>query len=301
MDRQADLGDHRVLADLLDRLLALPRIADDALAEAEADAAPRIQRFERGLEAAREEVRRSERELEEASDEDSRICEDELEAARANIARMETAADDLEAALQRYRRAARQLRSLDRETLAPARDFLTERLRALESYAGLRPGGGSGRDVSRAAASTVALKEDAPPIRSSIATALPPLPDGYGWIKIESLPFNPRLDWGHGHDRSRLEAAMKTFARDLLPRLRVDAADPDSLRAIDRANGRADCTPVHPESLVNVRAMLFSTDAIAVSALPGGRFDVSSGDHLIEVARSLGWTHIPARLLGGSR
>src|SRR4051812_34366878 len=109
MAEQANLGDSRVLEGLLHSLRGLPRMIDRALANAEAEATPRMARFELALHAAREEVRAAERALEVADDEEGRWHEDTLEDARDRLRRIEAAADDLADALGDYRGAARNL------------------------------------------------------------------------------------------------------------------------------------------------------------------------------------------------
>lgn len=294
----ANLGDSRVVEELLRCLYALPGIVDRALAEAETEAAPRIARFERALDAAHDEVREAERALDAAEDEDARWQEDRLEEARAHLSRMEAAGDDLLSALSDYRSAASDLSSLDREALTPARDFLEGRLQALADYEALRPDGRPSAGAREQAAPALS-EAAAPAVVAPLAAALPPLPGGYAWIPIAGLPSEPELEWGAG--RATIEQGLRTFAAELLPRLRDGLLSRDDLVEFDRANGRDEGGLVYPDSLANVRDMFFGSEPVAVSPLPGGSFDVTNGRHRIEAARALGWTHLPARLIGPSR
>ncbi len=97
-----------------------------------------------------------------------------------------------------------------------------------------------------------------------------------------------------------MEAGLRAFAQDLLPRMRAGTATRDELAALDRADGRDTGGLIRPDNLANLHDVFFGSDPIAVSPLSTGSYDISSGRHRIEIARALGWTHIPARLLEGA-
>lgn len=301
MADSANLGDGQVVEELLRCLSGLPRTMNRAIAEAEAEAMPRIARFERALEEAHDEVRNAEHALEDSDDDEARWQEDRLEEARARLSYMESAGDDLLAALGHYRSAAAELSRLDREILAPAQGFLDGRLQALAEYAGATPGAATRAVSGTQAASAPRARAAAPAIVAALASSLPLLPEGYAWIQIEKLPASQRADWSRGMPRAAVEQGLATFAADFLPRLRGGFPAREDLVEFDRANGRDNGGLVHPESLENVREMFFGANPVAVSPLPRGTYDIEKGHRRIEVARELGWTHIPARLLSRSR
>lgn len=272
-----------------------------ATAEAEAEAMPRIARFEHALEAAHDEVREAERALDDSEDDEARWREDRLEEARARLSYMESAGDDLVAALSNYRSAAAELSRLEREILAPAREFLDGRLQALAEYGGASPRAAPAAPSGAQAESAHRGRAAAPAVIAALASSLPLLPEGFAWIPIEKLPAARRADWSRDTSRAAVEQGLLTFAADFLPRLRGGFPLREELVEFDRANGRDNGGLVHPESLENVREMFFGSDPVAVSSLPGGTYDISKGHRRIEAARELGWTHIPARLLGRSR
>jgi hypothetical protein len=90
---------------------------------------------------------------------------------------------------------------------------------------------------------------------------------------------------------------MRAFAEDLAPRL-SGGASRDDLAAFDRAHGRDRGGIVQPDSLANLFDVFFGSDPIAVSPGTDGVFSLSSGRHRTEIARRLGWTHVPGRILG---
>ena len=292
---QADLTDGRLLERLLGAFQTLPRIVDRALIEAETDATPRMARFAAAVDDARDELRSAERAAEDADEDDASMWEDHVEEARVRLARLEAAADDLRSALGDYRSAARELRGLDRETLAAGRDFLSGRLKALKEYDGLRLASEAGT-----AGNLNSSVDGAPP---SSAPDLPQLPAGFSWVPIDRIISRDEpeaLQWTK-IELSVMEAGMRAFSTDLIPLLRKGKASRNDLAEFDSEHGRDGHGPVKADSLANLHDVFFGSDSIAATLTADGFYDLSSGRHRAQVARQLGWTHIPARLLGQGR
>ncbi|HEY0599193.1 hypothetical protein [Brevundimonas sp.] len=292
MSDQADLRNTSVLAQLLATVEGFSRSIGSIAAEANDDARPRLERIERSVHAALERVRWARRAAAEA-DEDSRDdALRDLEEAEDLLAALEAAASRVRDALGRYRHAARELNAAD---FRGARAYLAARLETAMAYAGVAPGRpGQGRPAIDGAGGTRG-KEDAP-----LPAELPPLPAGFSWVPLGDidLPDEAALVWEKGVDRSTMVAGLQAFARDLAPLLAHGAVSADDLAGFDRATGRNGASGVHPQSLSNLHAVFFGADPIAAERYPDGKYRLASGRHRTAVARSLGWTHVPARNSG---
>ena len=296
MEVQADLGDLQSLERLAEVLERLAPITRQTLAEAEADAMPRLRRIEQRLASAEEACRRAETAAENADDENRASLERWAEEARERVDELRRAAERVERALSRYRDAARGLRELDRAVLSPARSFLSRKASEARDYLAVRIDGAPAAD-------------GAPSLRREAGTTnpwgpdLPGLPGGFAWIPVASIepprPGDPPLEWKKGITREVMAIGLGAFAGQIIPRLRAGPIDRDELRAADRAAGRATGGAVPADSLDNLHEVFFGSDSIAASRLPDGRYTLLSGRHRTEVARSLGWSHVPVRMDGG--
>lgn len=134
---------------------------------------------------------------------------------------------------------------------------------------------------------------------------LPPLPNGLYWIAISDLdmPSIPS-DMAFNHaPRADMAQMMDTFMTGLVPMLQADPSlNRDGLVAMDTIMGIGGNGLVSPRSLAFAwDCMIGGSDLIAVSRGSNGRFGWSSGRHRSLIAQTLGWTHVPARVLGGTR
>jgi hypothetical protein len=303
MDTQAELLDDGPLQALAQTMAGLPKMLARALDCTENDAGPRLRRLERAIDEARWQVQRAEAALESVDYEDGEGDYDAaaayLEAARAHLARLEAGAQRVEEALTRYRSAALDLRETERRTMTQAHSFLLERLTALRAYDAVRLEGG-GRSAPQAASTTSVAEEDT---RTPVGRDLynTPLPAGFEWVPIAEIhthPTDPLLAWKSAGEAERMRIGLQTFARDLSPLLRSSAhVDPDLLLAFDREHGRQGTGVVRPDSLSNIFEVFLRSDPIAVSPDGDRGYTFSNGRHRTEIARGLGWTHVPAKVL----
>jgi hypothetical protein len=127
-----------------------------------------------------------------------------------------------------------------------------------------------------------------------------PLPGGFEWVQVDLLDWDdipPGLAF-HKASQPAIEAMMHVFQDKLLPLM---ASNPnigrDNLHRLDQIGGRL--TPDGMgTSLSFAWDCMFGTDPIAVSrGAPGQRLGWTSGRHRAVVAQSLGWTHLPARIV----
>ena len=91
---------------------------------------------------------------------------------------------------------------------------------------------------------------------------------------------------------------MRALGRDLLPTLSREGFCRIDLDRFDQNAGRNDGSIVHPESLANLYDIFFGSDPIAASPSFNGMLELSSGRHRVLIAKDLGWTHVPGRMLG---
>jgi hypothetical protein len=296
---QAYLADVNALRSLADCVSHLPGHISRAIQEAEADAAPRLRRLERAAERAREYLRQAEDAYHSASDEDRDEAYDALQEARDRVSRIEGAVDRVRNSLRRYKSCARDLDEARRGLLMGASGYLSERILAVERYLALRPDGNA-TPVRSASVGASGAAGDLYPLQSMVDT---PLPKGFMWVPIaeivEPLPVDPS-EWKKGTSKEEMQIGLNTFRRDMMPIFaRGDPAAHDDFRALDQKLGRMSSGPVRADSLMHLYEVFFGGDPIAVDRGTGGKgFSVNSGRHRISVAKELGWTHVPARLLG---
>jgi hypothetical protein len=301
---QAELHDTRALEALIGVVSRLPALCVRVRDAATEDAEPRLRRLEEAIEELKDQVRRLRSLLEEArsrgSDDDEEAdgsyadgLEAELEAAEERLRRLETAAQEVQRALGRYRSAAGRLEALDRESLAPAGRYLEDVLAASQVYDAI--------SVPRAnvAASGVLPPASAAP-RAAEERDLPPLPPGFNWIPIDRTVLDEaNLGPPKGVSRETIETGLRAFQADMLPRFQAGRASRDEFFALDRELGRESHGQMPADNLANLYDLLFGDDAIAVSPLADGHYSFSSGRHRTAIARALGWSHVPGRILGG--
>jgi len=118
---------------------------------------------------------------------------------------------------------------------------------------------------------------------------------GLAQVPLDQVDFsdNPILDgFGKGGaTRGDYRWAVSTWADVVEPAVR-DGADRSYFEARDAERGATGW-----RQTANVYDVFLGSDPIAVSCRPDGSLDPQSGRHRIEVARELGITHLPARLL----
>jgi len=140
-----------------------------------------------------------------------------------------------------------------------------------------------------------------------VAKPLPPLPGGLKWVPLADLDMQgipPDLAFNHA-GRGDMVQMMETFMTLLVPMLEADSGlTRDGLVAMDIIMGLGTNGLVSPRSLAFAwDCMIGGTDLIALSApsaASNNRYGWSSGRHRSTLAQSLGWTHVPARILGAT-
>lgn len=138
---------------------------------------------------------------------------------------------------------------------------------------------------------------------------LPLLPNNLTWVSLEKLnwqDFPDDLDYKKV-PAEKIRLMMKTFMEDLIPILyERPNISVDELRKIDKFQGR----DFDDQQFVSSRSMALAyqcilgvdqfSDVIALnpsrSASPDS-FDFTSGRHRALIAKKMGWSHIPARVI----
>lgn len=135
---------------------------------------------------------------------------------------------------------------------------------------------------------------------SSKSQSTPPLPGGMKWIALADLDWSsvpPNLQFKKAA-ADEIETMMARFDREIVPLM----SDPggvsrDQLVQIDLMRGTTDPS----QSLAFAwDCMIGGGDVIALDAphpLTGPQYGWTSGRHRALVARNLGWTHIPAKVI----
>lgn len=114
-------------------------------------------------------------------------------------------------------------------------------------------------------------------------------------VSLDQIDYsdNPILDefTRGGATRGDYRWAVSTWADVVEPAVR-DGHDRSYFEARDAERGASGW-----RQTANVYDMFLGSDPIALSRRPDGKLDPQSGRHRIEIARELGLTHLPARLL----
>ena len=99
----------------------------------------------------------------------------------------------------------------------------------------------------------------------------------------------------HGASYEEMSEAMRAFQERILPQL-LDGASPRQLADDDPATKAGLVDWASAEQLLS--EFVTGGDVICVEASADGRMTVNGGRHRIQVARDLGFTHVPARIIG---
>lgn len=168
-------------------------------------------------------------------------------------------------------------------------------------------GGGSESALPSFASSQTGQRSNPPappltPPAQTLQKRLPLLPRGLAWVALTDLDMHSiPADMTFNHaPRADMTQMMETFMTGLVPMLQADPnLTRDGLAAMDTIMGIGVNGLVSPRSLAFAwDCMIGGNDLIALSRGSNGRYGWSSGRHRSLVAQSLGWTHVPARILG---
>jgi hypothetical protein len=310
MSDQAFVNDTQPLRILEEKTAQLSVYIARTIADVEADVGPRLRRLEQAVEAARDAVRDAENAYYRACDDDdedgnvSDAAAAELAEARERLARLLRVVEIVKGALRDYKNAARNLADSRRGLLPGASAYMAERLHALDVYLALQMSSGasgvpspSSADAALAAGEYVAFAIEA---MNGVD-----LPDGFSWIPIKDivekdLPSS-ETEWRKGISKNDMRIGLNAFRKDMLPVLaRSGHVSRDDFVSLDTSLHRAVGGIIAPNSLANLYDVFFGTEPIAVDHDPKGGLSITNGRHRIAMARELGWTHVPGRLLGRS-
>lgn len=273
--------------------------ARNAFENALAEAGRRLLRIEHLLQQQRSRLETAHRRMQEEEDGDANEhLAREIEALEQAVGVLERQLILGDRAISDFRHsAATNLESLTAD-VQRARNFLEDRSRATVAYRAITTdrsqgtGSISGRDdhssLSPSSVTTVELGE----VR---------LPDGFQWIPISEiaatdLPILPQ-DWNK-ISKADMTHGLTVFVKEIVPLLqRGQSLSAEALSEIDKAAGRSGVFGfVHPDSLENIFRVMFGNECVAVSRTENG-WSVTNGRHRIAVARELGWSHVPSRIL----
>ena len=228
-----------------------------------------------------------------ADDEDGAGSLDaEIEEAERELRSLRAAVDEFESGLAAYRRAADRAQEWFAAGAPRAQAFLERKQGEADAYVALSPPGRSSslRLGARAAA--------IPPAASGGAGAALPsagLPPGFHWILVAEVD-SPRMDDAAFRKVApdEVERGYRELAGRILPALARAAPEEvwDELGRLDAAEGRGTA-----DGIQKVYDAFFGDDAIYLDRRAGdARWNVTNGQHRLEIARRLGITHVPARI-----
>ncbi|MEL6727060.1 MAG: hypothetical protein AAFP81_16165 [Pseudomonadota bacterium] len=250
------------------------------------------------LEDARAELRRLREELENAEDyEDLESIRAEIEAQKERVERLKCDSDELAKIATRVRQESEALKEKFSKEFKIAyveiQDNVTNYKKYYEAPVADRPPVASQGEASQGVAGETKKHN------------LPDLPNKLEWVRIDQLDWSSmpkNIPFNHA-DKTSMTEMMETFSTRLLPIMRARGTiDPDYLVKLDRAAGIA-AHEAHgnPRSLAFAwRCLISGNDLIVLDApnqLTGkSTYDWTSGRHRSLIAKSLGWSHVPARV-----
>lgn len=190
---------------------------------------------------------------------------------------------------------------------AAARQFLDERIVTAKSYVAIEPevrAGGASAAEARAQSNTTPH----PTAEFSIANAtiddLPALPGKLAWVPIDEIDLrdvSDDLEFKKA-DRDHMTTMMRAFETHVVPKLGEIENPMELLVSLQRESPQT-VTPSDPAFAYECMLGGFgSSDTIAVDSLragPAALRGITSGRHRILIAKKLGWSHVPAKVLGG--
>lgn len=291
--------DLAVLQEHRDRLPVLWAAILDDLAEFEARIAEVERNAEDTVDDAREELTR----LRSLQDEDSSLVSDEdIEAAEDHYHASKRYADRISERVAHARRKLRETEeSLDNLYPAATLEFDTK----LDQYQRLHAFGiGTGGQINAATGVTSVRMRGAgarngSAVRSTLGP-LPVLPNGLVWVPIEQLDWDQvpsNLPFAKA-SRDSMEAMLSLFAGEVMPMMRgPGGVTRDYLYRLDQRLGNGG----------GAGSLTFAWDCMVGGSEPitlnrphqltGPKYGWTYGRHRALLAKSLGWTHVPARVI----
>lgn len=254
-----------------------------------------------------DEVRQAERALAEVDEGESDYTErEQLQAALEAQRRYENARQAFGAAKTRLEIATRQLNERCGDCSRSAVGELGAKVDAAEKYRAIQmPAVVATSGSSTASSRKSSASQGANPHKTGDTEGLP---DGMSWVNLADLSEDcfvddpaefKKVDYG-----TMLEGA-RLLRDNLLPAVAANPAITlDDIQALDASNPAIASEPgqFHPNSLSNLWAVFLDkngSDLVAIDRSSDGRLSLNSGRHRLGLARKLGMTSFPCRLLEG--
>lgn len=233
--------------------------------------------------------------------------------AAAKMHQARRAKQRVEESCENFARQARLINRISGENLNDARAFLRQKIQELNDYTGFQPvyDGGSFSSGGSGGAFSAGMKTN----NSAGASESQPvidfthirLPKGYQWVRLDEISPKEMSELPAENEFRKIsyEDMKRGFGilqRDVLPVLENSLynARTDYFEDFDRENGREIKT-----SATEIFQVFFNPagdkEQIHLTRSKGDKFwTITDGQHRIKVARDLGWSAIPARIVEGS-
>ncbi|HEX8367715.1 MAG TPA: hypothetical protein VF604_04035 [Pyrinomonadaceae bacterium] len=225
----------------------------------------------------------------------------EAQQARRNLTRVE-------ASYAEYKRAARRADYLSSERILAAQAFLRQKVTELQNYAALQldigavTSSGDGLINSIIDATSDLMSNTLQNVENVVDELVQiALPKGFEWVRLEEISPDeianlPEQSEYKKVSYEKMKDGFKILQDDVLPALKSTGtiADEDYFYNFDRENNRA---------LANSTEEIFkvffgSSEPICLDRDHHTHtFKITSGRHRIKVARDLGWSAVPAKII----
>lgn len=297
-DRSIDVSTEH-LERMLERLRAYQRrmvVLHDA---SKRELGRRFRRLEEGRASALEEVHRCRDAMSASEEDDERFAlEADLEAAEEALRLFDRWIAEVGDALRPFKRASASWEEMLGSGLSRVIAFLEQTLVRGREYEALslgqfapsvhQAGGEQGQEPAAEGASDKLRIVEPPTVT---------LPPGFQWIRVRDIS---RLDDLRPEEtftkvpEADVRLGFELLLTEVLPAL---AADPnvsaEHFRKLDQAKGREPGRGAR-----SVFEAFFGQDHIVLNGRPAEpNYGVTNGRHRIHIARMLGWTHLPAKVL----
>lgn len=287
------------LANLKESLERYRSRASVAIREVSQELSGRLKRLEEARDDAKREVYRYERELSSCDDDDGTSAQAALDVAEERLRRVDYWVEQVAAALPPMKRANQAAVAILGNRVPRAVSFLTEKIARFAEYANvmISDGGATGGRLGTASLSAAVETGVAGVPLMTQGAPLALLPKGFQWVNLDSISHTDDLraeEAFHKVSKQEVLSGFSLLKDEVLPSLREDTArDSDYFGNLDRGNNRR-----YEYGTQRIFDAFFGRDCITLDkGRNDGKYGVTNGRHRILVARELGWTAIPARVL----
>lgn len=287
------------LQDLIEALRRYQSKVDVAVIDINRTVSARIQYLNQLCDDARREVRNCRDDLYSCDDEeDSDFLQRRLDRAEERLERIERRIGEVADALHYFKRNRAGLQDSISNGIPKAVNYLESKHRELVEYLSVVLPGEHGSSVSPVESSSLnnAKESIADDPEKDNLTAFT-LPTGFQWIRLEDIDPSDDLRPEETHSKVTKEEVVNGFRmlqQDILPELQLSPErSTDYFLQCDMEKGQS-----YTEGTLRVYEAFFGESHIALSrSLSNGLFGVTNGRHRIKVARELGWSSVPARII----